>query len=220
AEARAFKWELGTINTVDTYLLKIPTRLNFQQSYDQTPLVFVMPHSPGPNAVDVRVDNVSPTGCDIYPIEPEDWDGPHISMTVHYLIIEPGVQNLPDGTVFEAGTLSTTAVQHGAGNFPATPETWANLTFQTSFSTALICRSRALSRSPMVPSRSSWPMERSAWRTSSSSEARWPSRRSASSWYAASSSPRTAPRRRFWNRAPMARLQRFVRMLAVIRRTP
>ncbi len=130
--ALAWKMEAGTITLPDTYAgPKAFASFSFQQTYATPPLVFLLPTTTGPNPAAIRIRNVTTTGFEAAVVEPPGEDGPHIDMTVHYLAIEPGVHTLPDGTVIEAGTVSTTAVQHGAG--VSGPESWLKVSLSHEF---------------------------------------------------------------------------------------
>ena len=110
--ALAWKMEAGRITLPNTYSgPPVFTSFSFQQTYDTPPLVFLLPTDDGPNPAAIRIRNVTTTGFEAAVVEPHGEDGPHIQMTVAYLAIEPGVHALPDGTLVEAGTVSTTRVQ-------------------------------------------------------------------------------------------------------------
>lgn len=104
----------------------------FQRPFDTPPLVFVLSTSAGSHSAALRVRNITRTGFEVGILEPPGWDGPHVAMDFHYLAIEPGRHRLPDGTVWEAGTLDTASVQRGPG--VGGPSGWEPLTFQSGFS--------------------------------------------------------------------------------------
>lgn len=82
----------------------------------------------------VRIRNVSRTGFEIAIVEPRGSSGRFESnnATLSYLAVEPGVHELPNGDVIEAGSFATTALQHGSGVSGA--ESWENRTIQGNFS--------------------------------------------------------------------------------------
>ena len=129
--AMAWKMEVRQISTQDTYDLATFDTINFDVPFDTPPVVFALPTSEGGNSANLRIKNVSTSGFEITITEPSEWDGPHINMTFAYLAIEPGVHQLPDGTLIEAGTLDTTTEQVGA-NF-MTMGAWDSLTFSAAF---------------------------------------------------------------------------------------
>jgi len=100
----AWKMEAGSINLPSTSGATQYTQFNFQQSYDQAPLVFIVATDDGPNASHVRIKNVTTTSFEAASVEPLSEDGPHTDMDVHYFAIERGTSGsqweytLPDGS--------------------------------------------------------------------------------------------------------------------------
>lgn len=137
--ATAGRIEAGTFNSNDTISgSRLPTRVNFQQPFDQPPIVVALPSQSGNNSSTIRITNVTTTGFDELALEPDNWDGRHISMAIQYIAVEPGRHVLPDGTVIEAGRVTLSNVQFGTG-FTGGTRSWANITF-----------SQPLSGTPMV----------------------------------------------------------------------
>ena len=136
--AYAWKMEADRVTLPRTTGLTSFKRVNFKQTYDTPPLVFSIASEQGSDPSSIRIQNVTTTSFDIIQVEPSGNDGPHIDMDVHYLAIEPGVHTLPDGTVFEAGSISTTAVQHStttrSSAFNALPQSAAAVSFVSGFS--------------------------------------------------------------------------------------
>ena len=69
-------------------------------------------------------------------MEPSGEDGAHINMGAHYLAVEYGVHEFPDGTIMEVGSTDLQLeVQYGAksGFSPFTPKGYKPLTFSHSF---------------------------------------------------------------------------------------
>lgn len=60
----------------------------------------------------IRIRNVTTTGFEAAQVEPANVDGVQEAMTMHYLAVEPGTHELPDGTRVLADTVSTTKQQH------------------------------------------------------------------------------------------------------------
>lgn len=103
----AWKMEADSITVNNTSGDNI-THIDFRQSYDTPPLVFVLPTDQGSDPATLRVVNVTTSGFDIYIIEPQGEDGPHARMTkVPYIAIEKGEHTLPDGTKILADTIDT-----------------------------------------------------------------------------------------------------------------
>lgn len=139
APAQAGRIEAGTFVSGDTFGGgSAPTRVNFQEAFDETPVVIALLSQQGNNSATIRITNVTTTGFDELALEPDNWDGRHVSMTIHYIAVEPGRHVLPDGTVIEAGRSTLSNVQFGTG-FSGGVRSWANINF-----------SRPLSGTPVV----------------------------------------------------------------------
>lgn len=129
--------EVGSINLIDTTVTPTLTSVSFKQTYTIAPLIFILPDNGGADPATVRVRNVTTTGFNVSQIEPDNLDGPHPAMTVHYMAIQPGagpgpwVFNLPDGRLVEVGTHSTQTLQHGGGGPPT--EGWDTINFTSTF---------------------------------------------------------------------------------------
>lgn len=95
----------------------------FQQAFPVgvTPVVVALtPGTRGASNDDpavVRIKNVTNTGFQMAIVEPNPENGRYESnnTVMPYLAVEPGVHGFPNGDVIEAGTISTTALQHGRG---------------------------------------------------------------------------------------------------------
>lgn len=132
--AQAWQFEGGSFSTTNTYNFKRWDTVTFASPFDTVPLVFVMAENAGGNSTAPRIRNVTRTGFEVILTEPGDWDGPHVSQDIFYYAAEPGIFQFRDGTIIEAGSLSTTAEQHGAGNF-SRPPTWDRVSFAATFDT-------------------------------------------------------------------------------------
>ena len=107
-----WKMEAGKITVNSTFGTTAMTHIDFKQTYSSPPLVFTLPNSWGPNPSTLRVVNVTTTGFDIYPIEPQGEDGPHIQMVdVPYIAIEEGEHTLPNGTRIVAKSINISNYQ-------------------------------------------------------------------------------------------------------------
>jgi len=106
-----WKMEANKI-TVDRTNGDVITHITFRQPFDLVPLVFTLTDDRGSHPASLRVNNVTTTGFDIYTVEPQGEDGPHLAMySIPYIAIEPGDHTLPDGTRILAGTVSTKKYQ-------------------------------------------------------------------------------------------------------------
>jgi uncharacterized repeat protein (TIGR01451 family) len=141
--ALAWKMEAGTVTIQNTFNVANFTPVVFQQTYDVTPLVFMLPSEQGGDPSDIRVRAVTPLGFEAVQAEPAGNDGPHVAMTAHYIVIEPGSYELPNGTRIQAGSVNTAERQRAFNSplitLPPQPplpaEGWEDVTFPDAFST-------------------------------------------------------------------------------------
>ena len=91
------------------------TTVTFRQVYASAPLVFAFVGNEDTRPATVRIRNVTATGFEIVQVIPPGSAGGYTPLTVHYIAVEAGNHQLPDGTWIEAGTTATTTVQHGSG---------------------------------------------------------------------------------------------------------
>ena len=107
----AFKME-GDIITVNSTNSGNSTHINFRETFDTTPLVFVLMDKKGAHSASFRLMNITTSGFDIYTVEPESWDGKHTKMTnIPYIAIEEGNHLLPNGDKILAGKVSSSRFQ-------------------------------------------------------------------------------------------------------------
>ena len=99
----------------------------FQQTYGTVPIVIVLASNQTPEPAGIRINNVTTTGFDAVQMEPANSDGYQGQMQMHYLVIEAGAHELPDGTRILAGTVDTTKQQHGTGVVGT--ESWESVAF-------------------------------------------------------------------------------------------
>ena len=124
------------IELQNTYTSPIWTKINFQQQYITPPAVFMLSTNQGGNPAIIRIRNITTTGFEALPLEPSGEDGGHISMGAHYLAVEYGVHEFPDGTVMEVGsTYLQLELQYGSksGFSPLTPKGYKSLVFAEPF---------------------------------------------------------------------------------------
>lgn len=160
APAYAGRIEAGTFTAADTFGAgSAPTRVTFQQPFDEAPIVIVLTSTSGNNSATVQITNVTTTGFNELILEPDNWDGPHVAMITYYIAVEPGRHVLPDGTVIEAGRTTLTNVQFGSG-FTGGARSWDNISFARPLkATPLVLHNlqTANSETRNVPSQSSRP---------------------------------------------------------------
>ncbi|MEZ7490649.1 H-type lectin domain-containing protein [Pseudoalteromonas distincta] len=124
------------IELQDTYTSPVWTKVNFQQQYITPPAVFMLSTNQGGNPAIIRIRNITTTSFEALPLEPSGEDGGHISMGAHYLAVEYGVHQFPDGTIMEVGSTDLLLeLQYGSksGFAPLTPKGYKSLTFAEPF---------------------------------------------------------------------------------------
>ena len=107
------------------------TTVNFRQTFSSVPVVFATATSDGGQPCALRIVSVTTTSFDATCVEPDNLDGAHVAMTVHYFAIEAGqhylTDDLGDEYIIIAGTHDTQTVQHGTGVGGA--EGWDAITY-------------------------------------------------------------------------------------------
>jgi hypothetical protein len=106
-----------------------PTTINFRQTYAAAPLVFILPSNDNPDPATIRVLSVTTTGFQVGSAESVGEDDIVLAQNFNYLAIEAGSYNLGGGVRIQAGTVSTTQRQSGAGDTTG----YATATFSPSF---------------------------------------------------------------------------------------
>ncbi len=119
--------------------------ITLKQTYDTTPLVFALVDQgsghPADTPVIVRVRNVTTSSFEMVQVEAQSIAelvadrGPHPSVNVHYLVIEPGDHTLADGTRILAGVHNTTTKQ---GRYTPNPKGFDTITLSPAFTTVPI----------------------------------------------------------------------------------
>ncbi|WP_438730294.1 hypothetical protein ACR9YC_04220 [Parasphingorhabdus sp. DH2-15] len=156
--AHAGRLEAGTFTTTSTFGSNAVTAVNFQQTFDTIPVVVALSDQRGGDAASIRITNISTTGFSALILEPDGFDGPHVSQTVQYIAIETGRHVLPGGTTIEAGRDIISAVQSGSGVAGAPSFQIVNFTQPISGQVSVIHQIQtANSETRNVPSQSSQP---------------------------------------------------------------
>jgi len=99
-----------TFTTKNTFNDPTWTHVIFPKVFSETPVVFIVADNEGSDPASVRMRNITTTGFDVMIVEPQGNDGPHVSQTINYVAINPGLHIL-DGHLIEVGTISTKKVQ-------------------------------------------------------------------------------------------------------------
>jgi len=91
--AKAIDFESGFVTLPRTTGTTSWTFIPFQDGFNTTPMVFILPDDRGGNPADIRIAQVSTTGFYALIVEPIGMDGPHLDMSVSYMAAEPGCMN-------------------------------------------------------------------------------------------------------------------------------
>lgn len=154
-----FNIEVGALTVIDTYQKPEFTRVNFTQEFDAPPLVFTLPTIDGDNSAAHRIRNITAEGFDIMTLEPDGEDGPHVSMALNYLAVEPGVHELPGGRKLVVGTIDTRDVQAHGSTGDATG--WDKVGFDGAFSRTPVVlgqiQTMVNEQEPKIPAKPSRP---------------------------------------------------------------
>lgn len=126
--AYGWRMEADTITLLDTFTSANWTLVSFRQIYTTPPLVFVTATNNGGDPSALRVRNVTNSGFEVAQVEPSAEDGPHLSMTLAYVAIEPGNHVLPDGEPVAALSHGTSTTQGGGAS-----SGWDTVAFGTTF---------------------------------------------------------------------------------------
>lgn len=101
-QAQTLVMETGQVNITHTI-----TSVSFTNTFTD-PIVIATPSTyNGSHEATVRIDNVTGLGFDLYIEEPVNRDGPHTTETIHWIVVEKGMYTFSDGTMIEAGELSS-----------------------------------------------------------------------------------------------------------------
>ncbi|MFL0811137.1 MAG: H-type lectin domain-containing protein [Agarilytica sp.] len=122
--------EAGSVTIPGTAEPTAWTTVTFPETFSEAPLIFALPTDEGTTPAALRVRNVSTTSFDIAAFQPTGGSGAHPQMEVDYVAIIPGEHTLPNGDIFEAGTIQTNAYQAGTGGSTGT----ATINFSAAFS--------------------------------------------------------------------------------------
>jgi len=116
-----FQVEGATVFKQDTYQTPTWDLVNLTYTYED-PVVLAIPNTNGGNPADFRIRNITTSSFELTLAEPPSEDGPHIEMTISYLVVESGVWNLPDAQKIAAGFVDLTNVKYkNGGSFMTVP---------------------------------------------------------------------------------------------------
>jgi hypothetical protein len=94
--------------------------VQFRNTYEDPIVLAYIPSRNNPESLDVRVNNVTSTGMEIF-IEDPNADGITNPETVTYLVLEKGRHSFANGLVIEAGVLNTSNHHASPGGFGGDP---------------------------------------------------------------------------------------------------
>lgn len=128
----AWRIEANAITTNNTFNNSSFTSVSFLQPFDITPVVVVLATNQGGDSSMLRIQAVTPSGFQVSAVESPGQDGPHISMDIHYIAMEPGNHVLPTGERVVAGFHNTTTIQRQSN--VGGPAGWDTVNFGTTLS--------------------------------------------------------------------------------------
>lgn len=106
------------------------TTVPFPNAFDETPVIFSLMSDDEPDPSALRIRNVTVDGFEIAAFKPENEANASIETAVDYVAVVPGEYVLPNGDLFEVGSLLTNEVVGSAG------QSWDTQPFVSSFSSA------------------------------------------------------------------------------------
>lgn len=149
----AWKMESGKLVLPATSSSTSLHTFSFQQSYDAPPVVIALPTTAGSDASAIRINNITTTGFQMAQVEPKSEDGPHAAMTVSYIAIESGSHTLPDGSVIEAGSLSTDSTQYNG--IPPGGKDWDSISYTGFSNPSVVAAIQSTNNEPTLNPRNS-----------------------------------------------------------------
>ncbi len=117
--------------------------ITLQQTYDTTPLIFVLVDQgsgyDGDSPVALRIRNITASSFEVVQVEPQssvgDTEGEHAAVNLDYIAIEAGDHTLEDGTRILALTQDTSDYQ---GKKASGTKSWDSVSFSSGFSASPI----------------------------------------------------------------------------------
>ncbi len=92
------------------------TTVSFPNAFVNVPHIFSLPTSQDTAPAAIRLRNITVNGFDITAVRPNGESGASPQTIVDYIAIEPGEHTLPNGDVFEVGSIDTSRLQVGVGS--------------------------------------------------------------------------------------------------------
>jgi hypothetical protein len=102
--------EAGRVDIHNTFNDTTWTHVDFNKSFNTTPVIFSVATANGSDPASVRFKNITKDGFDIVITEPLNKDGKHVAQSVSYIAVNPGLHIL-DGHYIDVKTVSTKKYQ-------------------------------------------------------------------------------------------------------------
>jgi cysteine-rich repeat protein len=126
-----FQMEGGSLSKTDTYADPVWDTITLNSTY-VNPVIFIIPRNDGGHSADFRLQNITPNSFEATVVEPPGYDGPHIAMTVSYVVAEKGYWFLTPDRVMAVGTVDTNDLVNSAGG------TWTTVPIPQGFTNPII----------------------------------------------------------------------------------
>ncbi|GAX87070.1 conserved hypothetical protein [Lebetimonas natsushimae] len=121
------EFEGGTLIIENTYETPQWTHVDFNKSFSEPPVVFVIADVNGSQPAAPRIRNITSTGFDVIMAEPQGEDGPHYTQSVSYLAVNKGIHKIGN-TYIQVGTLNTKKYQqHSTGKKTLDVDEWEKI---------------------------------------------------------------------------------------------
>jgi len=111
-----FRIECGKVNLSSTIDDGVTATVNFENSYTNPVVIVYIPTRGGNQSIVPQVRNLTGNSCDIFMEECDNET--HNAEDVHYIVVEEGAWEFPDGTLLEAGIHNTSTVHTGGTSYP------------------------------------------------------------------------------------------------------
>lgn len=139
------------LETGNVTITHLTTSVTLTNTFTNPVVIAIPPTYNGANQATVKVDNVSSTGFDLRIEEPDNLDGSHTTETVHYIVVETGSFLFADGTIVEAGSVSSGTLGFQTvnltGGFSGTPRIFTQVQTNNSSTNFIKTRQRNASSS-------------------------------------------------------------------------
>jgi MYXO-CTERM domain-containing protein len=146
-----FRMEGARYTKTDTYDSPVWDTITLTNTYVD-PVVFIIPSTDGNNSADFRIRNVGATSFQTTTVEPPPWDGPHVAMTVSYLVCEVGNWFLTPDILMSVGVVETSTLVNSQGG------SWVTVPLPQGFTNPIVLAqiqglANELNNPPSQPSR-------------------------------------------------------------------